>query len=110
MGDRVVVLRTDDGIGFVADACAASAEAVHQVRVSRATDADLGDAYTELVIAYSELVRRRLTDDPHATTRITIIDHLLGRIRQAQAGDITVPVLDVVDRLHGELTREPALV
>ena len=109
MGSRVVVLRADDGIGFVADACAALAEAVNQVRVVRSTDSTLVEAYTETVVAYSELVRRQLSaQDPAETVRVTIIDHLIGRVRQAQAGEITIPVLDVVDRLHGEITRQSA--
>jgi hypothetical protein len=108
MGDRVVVLRADDGIGFVADACAALADVVNQVRVSRSTDGELVDAYAELVVAYSRLMRRRLGNDPHATTRVNIIDHLVERLRQARAGENTLPVLDIVDRLHAEITREPA--
>lgn len=108
MTDRVVVLRADDGIGFVADACAALADVVNQVRAVRAGDADLVDAYAETVVAYSRLVLDRLDGDPHAETRRNIIDHLVGRLRQAQAGEITPPVLDIVDRLHGEITREPA--
>jgi len=108
MADRAVVLRTDDGIGFVADGCAALADAVNQVRVARRSEADLVDAYAEMVVAYSRLVRGRLADDPHAAARVNIIDHLVGRLRQAQAGDITLPVVDIVDRLHAEITREPA--
>ena len=108
MGDRVVVLRAADGIGFVADACAALAGAVNGIRVTRSTDGHLVEADTELVVASSRLVRRQLADDPAQAVRITIIDHPVGRIRQAQAGEITIAVLDIVDRLHGEVTREPA--
>jgi hypothetical protein len=108
MGDRVVVLRADDGIGFVADACAALADAVTRVHVSKSTDADLVDTYTEMVVAYSRLIRDRLDGDPHGEVRRNIIDHLVHRLRQAQAGHITVAVVDVVDRLHAEITREPA--
>lgn len=35
MTDRIVVLKNDDAIGFVADACAALAAAVNEIRVSR---------------------------------------------------------------------------
>lgn len=108
MGDRVVVLRADDGIGFVADACAALADAVNQIRVTRSTDGDLVDAYAEMVVAYSRLVSARLDGDPHATARRNIIDHLVERLRQARAGENSLRVLDVVDRLHAEITREPA--
>jgi hypothetical protein len=108
MSDRVVVLRTDDGISFVADACAALADAVNELRVVRTPDTDLVDAYAELVVAYSRLVRRQLADDPTGVVRVNIIDHLLERLRQARAGEDTLPIVDLVDRLHGELTREPA--
>src|SRR5438094_880676 len=86
MADRVVVLRSDDAMGFVGEACA------------------------EMVVAYSRLVGRGLADDPHGTARRNIIDHLVERLRQARAGEFTLPVLDIIDRLHGELTREPAAV
>ena len=108
MGDRVVVLRADDGTGFVADACAALADAVNQVRVSKSTDGDLVDAYAETVVTYSRLVRRRLDGDPHGSARLNIIDHLVERLRQARAGENPLPVLDIVDRLHAEITREAA--
>lgn len=111
MGERVVVLRSDDGLGFLADACAALAEAVNQVRVARAGDGDLVEVYAEVVVAYSRLVRRRLGEgDRTATAQLNILHHLEERIRQASAGEITLPLLDVVDRLHGELTREPTSV
>lgn len=111
MGDRVVILRSDDGFGFLADACAALAEAVNHVRVARTGDGDLVEVYAELVVAYSRLVRRRLDDGSlAATARGNILEHLEERIRQARAGEITMPLLDVVDRLHGEVTREPTVV
>jgi hypothetical protein len=108
MADRVVVLRSDDGVGFLADACAALADAGNEVRVIRTTDAELVDVYAELVVAYSRLVRRRLDGDGAATARAKILGHLQERVRQAAVGEISLPILDVVDRLHGELTREPA--
>lgn len=110
MADRVVVLRSDDALGFVADACAAIADAVNQVRIVRSGDQALVDVYAELVVAYSRLVHRDLAGDPADTARVNIIDHLVERVGQAQAGEITPPVLDVVDQLDAELTREPASV
>jgi hypothetical protein len=106
----MVVLRGDDAVGFLADSCGVLADAVNEVRVSRTTDPDLVEVYAELVVAYSRLVRRRLDADPGSTVRVNILGHLEERIRQATAGEIAWPVLDVVDRLHGELTREPAVV
>lgn len=104
MPDRILVLRPDDPVSFVADACAALADAVNEVRVVRSTDEELVATYAELVVAYSRGMREQLTAE--GTARLAVIDHLVDRLRQAQAGEITLPVLDVVDRLHAELTRE----
>ena len=40
--------------------------------------------------------------------RLAVIEHLVERLAQARNGEITTPALDIVDRLHGELTAEPA--
>lgn len=80
------------------------------VRLVRPSDQALVDVYAELVIAYSRLVGRQLAGDPAASARVNIIDHLVERLRQARNGEMTIPVLDVVDRLHAELTRQPAAV
>lgn len=111
MGDRMVVLRADDAVGFVADACAALADAVNEVRLSRSTDTGLVDTYAEMVVAYSRLLRRQWAEYPDhrsAVVRVNVVDHLVERLRQARDGEITVPVVDVIDRLHGELTCQPA--
>lgn len=57
---------------------------------------------------YSRLVRRQLETEPANTAQVNIIDHLVERVRQGRAGPISLPVPDVVDRLHAELTRHPA--
>jgi hypothetical protein len=57
--------------------------------------AELVDAYAELVVAYSRLVRRQLADGPTGVVRVNIIGHLLDRLRQAQAGEITLPFVDI---------------
>jgi hypothetical protein len=36
-----------------------------------------------------------------------VIDHLVERLGQARAGDISIPLLDIADRLHAELVRQP---
>jgi hypothetical protein len=36
-------------------------------------------------------MRRQLADDPTGVVRVNIIDHLVERLRQAQAGEITLP-------------------
>ena len=105
MADRVVVLRDRDGLSFVADGCAALADAANEIRLARAGDADLVRAYAELVVAYSRLMRDGLAERGE-TVRLAIIDHLVERLRQAQAGEVAMSVLDLVDRLHGELSSE----
>jgi hypothetical protein len=108
MADRVVVLRKGKPLAFVADACMALADAVNQTRAWSQSDQQLIDAYAEMVIAYGRLVRPRFADGTDSGTRLAIVDHLVERIRQAQAGEFPTPVLDVVDRLHGELSSEAA--
>ena len=105
VADRVVVLRDRDGLSFVADGCAALADAANEIRLARAGDADLVRAYAELVVAYSRLMRDGLAERGE-TVRLAIIDHLVERLRQAQAGEVAMSVLDLVDRLHGELSSE----
>ncbi len=102
-GDRVVVLRRDDPLGFLADACAAAAAAVSEPRTWRPSA--MIDLYAELVVAHARLVR------PHLhVSRLAIVDHLVGRIAQARSGEIATPLVDIVDRLHGELASERAPV
>jgi hypothetical protein len=109
MVDRVVVLHADDGLSFVADACAVMADAVDETRLVTAGHADLVEAYAEMVVAFGRLVSPRLLDDGE-TVRVSVMDHLLDRLVQARAGLIALPVLDIVDRLHGELTQTTARV
>ena len=47
MVDRVVVLHADDGLSFIADACAVMADAVNETRLVTAGHADLVEAYAE---------------------------------------------------------------
>lgn len=109
MVDRVVVLHADDGLSFIAEACAVMADAVNETRLVTAGHADLVEAYAEMVVAFTRLVRPRLLDDGE-TVRVAVMDHLLDRLTQARTGLITLPVLDIVDRLHGELTQDHARV
>jgi hypothetical protein len=103
--DRVVVLRPDDPVAFLAEACAAAATAVNELRVARANDAVLVDVYAELVVAYA-----RVEYNNYTGARRGIVDHLIERVAQARRGEIAVPLVDIVDRLHGELTATAALV
>lgn len=102
--DQVVVLRDDDPLAFVADACAAAAEAAAEPRSWRPQDVAMIDLYAELVVAYARLVRPRL-----GGVRLAVIDHLTERVAQARRGEIATPLVDIVDRLHSEVTAQPAL-
>ena len=95
------MLRRDDPLAFLADACAAAAAAVSEPRRWRPSDLAMIDLYAELVVAHARLVRPHL----HGS-RLAIVDHLVGRIAQARSGEITTPLVDIVDRLHGELASE----
>lgn len=109
MTDRIVVLRSNDSLSFVADVCGALAEAVSEIRLVRPGDQDLIAVYAEMVRALARLTRPALATGPSATVRLAMVDHLLGRLREAQAGEISMPVIDIVDRLHEELTRQSVL-
>ena len=104
-GDRVVVLRSDDPLGFFADACAAAAGAVSEPHSWHPSDMAMIDLYAELVVGYARLARP-LFHGP----RLAIVDHLVGRVAQARSGEITTSLVDIVDRLHGELASERAPV
>ncbi|WP_063043738.1 hypothetical protein [Nocardia pseudovaccinii] len=97
-----ILLQPQDPVGFVADACAALADQVNRIRALPPQDSidQLAQTYAELVIAYSHLIAPTITN----RARTNIISHLIDRIREAQTGDITTPLLDAVDRLHAELT------
>lgn len=56
-----------------------------------------------MVNAWARLVRPRLVSR-REDLRAAVIDHL-GRLDEAQAGARLFPVIDIVDRLHGELDR-----
>lgn len=101
---RVVVLRPDDPIAFMADSCAAAADAVNEIRSWRESDSRLLDVYTELVVAYARLVRAE-----RSGARLAVIDHLIQRVTQARNGEIA-GLAYIVDRLHGEITAIPAPV
>jgi hypothetical protein len=109
LNERVVVLHPEDGISFVADACAAVADAVNGVRPARSGEVELTNVYAEMVRAYARLVRPRLIDR-REDVRVAVIDHLLGRLDEAEAGARAIQVVDIVDRLHGELVRDDVLV
>ncbi|WP_216675871.1 hypothetical protein [Nocardia terpenica] len=98
-----MTLRSGDPVGFVAAASSTAADQANRIRVAGSCHQELAQVYSVLVIAYGHLVRRNL-DDP---VRSKIIGHLVDRIRQSQNGEVTIPLLDIVDRLHAELTDTP---
>ena len=110
MGDQILILKRDSPIDFVADACAALADSVNEMHVWRAGNQALIDTYAEMLHTYSNLLRPVLAADPASATQLKVIDHLIQRLRQAQAGDISIPLLDIADRLHAELVRQPVPV
>jgi putative IMPACT (imprinted ancient) family translation regulator len=69
MGDRVVVLRSDDPLGFVADACAAVAELVNETHLWHLSDQLATETYAELLVALANLVRPDLITDASVLTR-----------------------------------------
>ena len=83
VADRVVVLRTRDPLGFVADVCAALADAVNEIRVSSVGERELEATYAEMVVAYSRLLRPAAAEAGSGVARAAVIDHLVERLRQA---------------------------
>ena len=110
MGDQLLILRRDNPLDFVANACAALADLVSELRVSPVGDQLLIETYAEMLRAYSNLLRPGLLGDPGCATQVKVIDHLVERLGQARAGEISIPLLDVADRLHAELVRQPLRV
>ena len=108
--DRVVVLRSDDPLGFVADSCAALADSVNETREWRHSDQVRVEAYAELLCSYAKLMRPALASEPDSAVRLAVTDHLIDRLAQARAGDIKMSVLDIADRLHAELTHQPVML
>jgi hypothetical protein len=107
MSDQVLILKRDNALDFVPNACAALAHSVNELRVSRVGDHPLIETYAEMLRAYSNLLRPTLVSDPSCATQAKVIDHLVERLRQARAGEISIPLLDIADRLHAELVRQP---
>jgi hypothetical protein len=103
--DRIVVLRRADPFSFIADGCAALAQAVNEPHAWSTTDDDLVGAYAAMVRAYAALLRPAIGNE----VQLRIVDHLLDRLGEAERGDFPVPIVDIVDRLHAELTPTPAL-
>jgi hypothetical protein len=98
MSDQVLILSRDNPLDFVANACAALADFVNELRVSLVGDHLLIETYAEMLRAYSNLLRPALVGDPSCAVHVKVIDHLVERLDQARVGEISIPLLDIVDR------------
>jgi hypothetical protein len=107
MGDRVLILRRDHPLDFVAEVCAVLADSLNEIHVTREGETLLVDTYAEMLCAYSNLLRPGMASDPGCATQLNVIDHLVERLGQTRAGEIRIPLLDIADRLHAELVRQP---
>ncbi len=103
MVDRVVVWHAHDGLSFVADACAVMGRCRERDPTGHRRASRPRRGLCREVAAVARLFCSRLLDDSE-TVRIAVIDHLLDRLTEARTGLNALSVLDVVDRLHGELT------
>jgi hypothetical protein len=101
MSDRTVVLRPGRALAFLADACDAAAD---QVAEGGDDDPELVVVYAELVASYARVLRPEVTKLPEGSVAWpSVVDHLLERLGQARRGEITLPLVEIADRLHGEL-------
>jgi hypothetical protein len=107
MSERIIVLHAEQPRQLLIDVCAALADAVNEPHAWRPTDTELLTVYAEAVSALARLRRAHLAGRPGAEVPVAIIDHLFDRLRQTQAGEIEIPLADVVDRLHAEAISEP---
>jgi hypothetical protein len=48
-----------------------------------------------------------MASDAGCATELNVIDHLVERLGQTRAGEIRIPLLNIADRLHAELVRQP---
>jgi hypothetical protein len=106
MSERIIILRSEEPRQLLVDVCAALADAVNEPHAWRPTDAELLSVYAEAVSALARLRQAQLADHPAAEVPMAIMDHLFDRLRQTQAGEIEISLVDVVDRLHAEAISE----
>jgi len=106
MSERIIVLRTEQPQRVLVDVCSALADAINEPHAWRTTDTELLTVYAEAVSSLARLRRAQLAGRPGTEVPVAIIDHLLDRLRQTQAGEIEMPLADVVDRLHAEAIRD----
>lgn len=106
MSERIVVLRTDQPLRFLVDACSALADEVNEPHAWTTADEELLAVYAEAVTAVARLRRDELVGVSGSEVQVAVIDHLIERVRQTRAGEIAFRLADVVDRLHAEATSD----
>lgn len=109
MSERIIVLRSEQPQQVLVDVCSALADAVNEPHAWRPSDTELLNVYAETVSALARFRRTELAEHPGSGVSVAVIDHLLDRIRQKQAGEIEIPLADLVDRLHAEAICEPVI-
>ena len=97
--EAVVVLHSDQPLTFVADACRSLSVSLGPLAAVGPGRDEQVVVYAELVCAYARLLRARSGN----ATWVKIADHLLSRVEQARTGEITLDLVDIVDRLHGHV-------
>jgi hypothetical protein len=98
------VLRSGQSLQFLMDTCAALADDVNEPHAWTNADQGLLNVYAEVVTALARLRREELAGRSEA--KVAIIDHLIERVRQTRAGEISMRLADVLDRLHAEAVHD----
>ncbi|MGO8870109.1 MAG: hypothetical protein ACLQPH_01680 [Acidimicrobiales bacterium] len=106
MSERIIMLRSNQPMRFLVDACAALADEVNGPHAWTASDEELLAVYAETASALARLRRAQLDRRPRCGVQIAVLDHLMVRVRQTRAGEIEFRLADVVDRLHAAATSE----
>jgi len=109
MSERIVVLRSGQSLQFLMDACAALADEVNEPHAWTNADEELMSVYAEVVTALARLRREELAGGSEPNVQVAIVDHLIERVRQTRAAEISMRLADVVDRLHAEAVNQVVL-
>ena len=88
--------------------CGALADEGNEPHAWRPTDEELTSVYAEATVVLARPRREELVDQPGTEVHVAVIDHLIERVRQTKAGEVSLLLADVVDRLHAEALRELA--
>ncbi len=104
MSQRVVQYRPGEPLAFLADVCGALADAIPDTDVGDPDRAELTAVYAEVVCAYARIVRPEFALLPEGSdVWPRVIDHLLERVRQARAGEISLDLTDIAEQLHARI-------